>query len=129
MHSEYVKPHVKNNRPFKIRIVIGLLIILCLLFYAFSSNNRNSVQHANVTTFAVAQALTATNASNAVSRRLSITLGVPVHNCQDIAKTFNNGLPHGYSIVDAGVPIDTSATCTLHGPYQTKASFLAIGMS
>lgn len=129
MHSEYVKQNGNSHRPFPTKIVIGLIIILCLIFFAFYSTNRNSSLHAHATTIAVAQALTAANASNAVSRRLSITLGVPVHNCQDIAKTLSNGLPHGYSIVDAGVPVDTSATCMLHGPYQTQAKFLVTGMS
>jgi predicted dinucleotide-binding enzyme len=129
MHSEYTKQNTNPNRPFSTRIAVGLIIILCLLFLTFFSNHRDSSQHANATTVAVAQSLTAANASNAASRRLSITLGVPVRNCQDIAKALSKGLPDGYSIVDAGVPLDTSATCSLHGPYQTQATFLVTGVS
>lgn len=108
-------------------IVIAIIGILAAVavprFISLSSNAQSN------TTTAIAGALSAANASNYASRKLSATLGVAVANCTDVPGALQGGLPSGYTITSAVVAVDATVTCTLTGPNSTTATFTATGIS
>ena len=104
--------------------IIGILAAVAIpKFISLSSNAQTAA------TNAVAGALSAANASNYASRKLSSSLGVAVANCTDVASALQGGLPSGYTITSAAVAADATATCTLTGPSSTTATFSATGIA
>ena len=104
--------------------IIGILAAVAIpKFISLSSNAQTAA------TNAVAGALSAANASNYASRKLSSSLGVSVANCTDVSNALQGGLPSGYTITSASVAVDATVTCTLTGPSSTTATFSATGIS
>ncbi|EKD71866.1 MAG: hypothetical protein ACD_46C00080G0001 [uncultured bacterium] len=104
--------------------IIGILSAVAIPKFIDLSSNAQSAA-----TNSVAGALSAANASNYASRKLSSSLGVAVANCTDVANALQGGLPSGYTITSAAAAADTSVTCTLSGPSSTSATFTATGIS
>lgn len=104
--------------------IIGILAAVAIpKFINLSSNAQTAA------TSAIAGALSAANANNYASRKLSSSLGVAVANCTDVANALQGGLPSGYTITSAVTAADTTVTCTLTGPSSTSATFTATGIS
>ncbi|OGT47203.1 MAG: hypothetical protein A3E83_02080 [Gammaproteobacteria bacterium RIFCSPHIGHO2_12_FULL_41_20] len=108
-------------------IVIAIIGILAAVAIPTYINLAPTAQSA--ATSAIAGALSATNATNYGSRKLSTSFGVAVNNCSDIASSLQAGLPTGYTITAATVGVDTNVSCTLIGPNSATATFTATGIN
>ncbi|MEO8401671.1 MAG: prepilin-type N-terminal cleavage/methylation domain-containing protein [Gammaproteobacteria bacterium] len=77
----------------------------------------------------VAASLSASNAVNYVSRKASLTKGIPILNCMDVGSTLEGGLPTNYAIISTATMEDTNTMCTLTGPSAITATFMATGIA
>lgn len=105
-------------------IILGILAVVALPKFVDISGDARTAAAAGV-----AGALSSANAINYSTRKLNVTKGNAVANCQDVASALQGGLPAGYTITSAAVASDATTTCTLTGPSSVVTSFQATGIS
>lgn len=80
-------------------------------------------------TVAIAASLSAANTSNYHARKLGTSLGIPIHNCTDVAAALQEGpLPTGYTIESKVIEKGITSTCTITGPAAKVSTFSATGI-
>jgi prepilin-type N-terminal cleavage/methylation domain-containing protein len=105
-------------------VIFGLLAAVALPKFIDLSTE---VKVAAIT--GVAASLSAANALNYSVRKANGVSGMAIGNCTDVSSALQGGLPAGYSIALAGVPVDSTVRCTLTGPDATSALFSATGIA
>ena len=105
-------------------IILGILAAISVPKFIDLASDAKSAA-----TTSIAASLTSANAINYISRKVSISNGVPVSNCTSIANALQNGLSSGYTITSLAVSTDVTSSCTLTGPSSTTAIFNATGIS
>ncbi|EKD71867.1 MAG: hypothetical protein ACD_46C00080G0002 [uncultured bacterium] len=104
--------------------LIGVLAAVAITKFIYINSDAQTAA-----TQAIASALSASNANNYTSRKLSSGAGIAISNCIDLSNTLKGGLPSGYSIMANATTANVNIACTLIGPNSTSAAFTATGIN
>ncbi len=120
-----------KRKPWGFTLVELLIVIVILILFAAIAIPKYKNLSTDAKTAAVnstAALLSSANAVNYTMRKANPAKGNAITNCTDVALILLGGLPKGYTITAAIIPLDTTVSCTLNGARAT-GSFSATGIN